>query len=103
VRCTGDPTILHDAEAAMILAVFVAIRAAQKHRKQQNARNPADRKEGRSSPKGSSDCVRVNSKDNSLPPSTKTRANCESQATINIMRDRYLEILIENQPYILML
>jgi len=47
--------------------------------------------------------VRVNSKDNSLPTSTKTRANCDSQATINIMRDRYLEILIENQPYILML
>jgi hypothetical protein len=44
-----QPTVLDDAEVMVILAVFPAVGAAQKHRKQQNARVQPGRKEGRSS------------------------------------------------------
>jgi hypothetical protein len=49
----GHAAILDDAEVAMVLPVLLAIRAAQKHAKQQNARVPIGKTEGRSSLGGS--------------------------------------------------
>jgi hypothetical protein len=50
--CAGHPPILHNAEIAVILAVFLTIGAAQKTSEAAECRNRAGRKEGRSSPKG---------------------------------------------------
>src|SRR3984885_13668849 len=53
---TRQPPVFHHTEVAMILAVLLAVGAAQKHLQQQNARNPVRKKEGRSSPSPFSPC-----------------------------------------------
>src|SRR5207248_4232465 len=45
----GHAAVFHEAEVAVVLAVLIAICAAQEHWKQQHARNPAACIEGRSS------------------------------------------------------
>jgi hypothetical protein len=45
----GNAAILDDAVIAAILAVLLAVRAAQKHAEQQNARTPTQKTERRSS------------------------------------------------------
>ena len=74
-----QPMILDDAEIAVILAVFPAVGAAQKHRKQQNARVRPRRKEGRSSLSGFRyPCVA--GKRLAARADAKSRRNCEGQA-----------------------
>jgi hypothetical protein len=72
--------VLDNAEVAMILAVLSSVGAAQKHRKQQNARLPSQRKEGRSSLSGFPR-TRVVAKGVGDRGLAKNARYCESQAS----------------------